>query len=168
MTAPKKTPDLSDLTTAYTSFFIDLPFANTRRLLGVSDEKEATEATWKSYDATVKFTSTAIEDLYRNPVVGELTATMMDSMLRWQKAGTTMTGAFFTGLWKTMGLPTAGEVQALREEVRALAERSQPVELQVKPKIKPTSDADLARQVKPKTKPTTAQHDVIPLHRNVA
>ncbi len=55
-------------------------------------------------------------------------------------------------LGKAMGLPTAGEMQALREEVRSLAEKSQPVELQVKPKIKPAAAAS----------------EVVPLHRKVA
>ncbi len=51
-----------------------------------------------------------------------------------------------------MGLPTAGEIQALRQEVRSLAERSQPVELQVKPKIKPAAHTS----------------EVTPIHRKVA
>ena len=113
---------------------------------------EATEAAWKSYDATAKLASSTIDDLYRNPLVGEMTATTLDTMLRWQRANTAMTGAFFTGMWKAMGLPTAGEMQALREEVRSLAEKSQPVELQVKPKIKPAAAAS----------------EVVPLHRKVA
>lgn len=127
---------------AYTALYVDLPFAGLRIGLGMGGEKEATEAAWKSYDASVKLSSTTIDDLYQNPVVGDMTAATLDSMLRWQKANTALTGAFFTGMWKSMGLPTAGEIQALREEVRALAERSQPVELHVKPKVKPAVKQD--------------------------
>ena len=130
---------MNEFLTAYTALCIDLPFAGMRMGLGMSDEKEATEAAWKTYDATVKLSSTVVDDMYRNPVVGEMTASTLDGMLRWQKASSAMTGAFFTGMWKAMGLPTAGEIQALRQEVRSLAERSQPVELQVKPKIKPAA-----------------------------
>lgn len=145
---------INELLTAYTALCIDLPFAGLRMGLGLgmSDEKEATQASWKSYDATVKLTSTAIDDLYRNPLMGELAASTLDSMLRLQKAGSALTGAFFTGVWKAVGLPTAGEIQALREEVRLLAEKSQPVELQVKPKIKPAAHTS----------------EVVQLHRKVA
>lgn len=138
---------------AYTALYIDLPFAGMRMGLGMGGEKEATEAAWKSYDATVKLTSTVIDGMYRNPVVGEMTATTLDSMLRWQKANTALTGAFFTSMWKSVGLPTAGEIQALGEEVRALAERRQPGELYVKPKVKPAAKHD---------------SDVIQLRRKVA
>ena len=127
---------------AYTTLSIDLPFAGMRMGLGMGGEKEATEAVWKSYDASVKLTSTMIDDLYRNPAVGEMTAAALDSMLRWRKASTALTGAFFTSMWQSMGLPTAGEIQALREEVRALTERSQSVELQVKPKARPAAKHD--------------------------
>jgi hypothetical protein len=71
-----------------------------------------------------------------------MTASTLDSLLRWQRANTALTGAFFTGMWKAMSLPTAGEIQILREEVRTLAERSQPIELQVTPKIKPAAAAN--------------------------
>lgn len=143
---------INELLTAYTALCIDLPFAGLRMGLGMSDEKEATQASWKSYDATVKLTSTAIDDLYRNPLMGELAASTLDGMLRWQKAGSALTGAFFTGMWKVVGLPSAGEIQALREEVRLLAEKIQPVELQVKPKIKPAAHTS----------------EVVHLHRKVA
>ena len=143
---------MNEFLTAYTALCVDLPFAGMRMGLGMSAEKEATEAAWKSYDATAKLASSTIDDLYRNPLVGEMTATTLDTMLRWQRANTAMTGAFFTGMWKAMGLPTAGEIQALREEVRSLAEKSQPVELQVKPKIKPAAAAS----------------EVAPLHHKVA
>ena len=144
--------EMNEFLTAYTALWVDLPFAGLRIGLGMSDEKEATKAAWKSYDATVKLASATTDEMYRNPLVGEMTASTLDGMLRWQKASSALTGAFFTGMWKAMSLPTAGEVQALREEVRSLAERSQPVELQVKPKMKPAANTS----------------DVIPLHRKVA
>lgn len=143
---------MNEFLTAYTALYVDLPFAGVRMGLGLSDEKAATAATWKSYDATVKLTSTAIDEMYRNPLLGELTATTLDSVLRWQRANTALTGAFFTGLWKALSLPTAGELQALRAEVRSLAEKSQPVE----------------RQVKPKSKPAAAANEVVHLRRKAA
>ena len=138
---------MNEFLTAYTALCIDLPFAGLRMGLGISDEKAATEAAWKSYDATVKLISTATDGMYRNPLVGELTASTLDGMLRWQKANSAMTGAFFAGMWKAVGLPTAGEIQALREEVRSLAEKSQPVELQVKPKRKPAANMSEVAQL---------------------
>ena len=149
---------MSEFLSAYTALCVDLPFAGLRLGLGMGDEKGMTEAAWKGYDATVKLTSTAIDDLYRNPLVGELTASTLDGALRLQKAGNALSGAFFTGMWRAVGLPTAAEVQALREEVRALTEKSQPVELQVKPKIK---------QVK-QVKPATTASEVVQLHSKVA
>lgn len=130
---------MNEFLTACTALCVDLPFAGLRMGLGMSNEKEATEAAWKGYDATVRLTSTAIDELYRNPLVGQLAASALDGMLRVQRTGTALTGAAFTGLWRAVGLPTAAEVQTLREEVRALAEKSQPVEVQVKPRIKPAA-----------------------------
>ena len=143
---------MNELLTAYTAWCVDLPFAGLRMGLGMNEEKGATEVAWKGYDATVKLTATAVDDMYRNPLLGEMMASTLDTTLRWQKASTAMTGALFTGMWKAMSLPTAGEIQALREEVRVLAERSQPVELQVKPKIKSAA----------------AVHEVVQLRRKVA
>ncbi len=133
-TAMKK--GMNAFLTAYTALCVDLPFAGLRMGLGMSTEKEATEAAWRGYDATVKLTSTAIDELYRDPLVGQLAASALDGMLRVQRVGNALTGAAFTGLWRSVGLPTAAEVKAMREEVHALVEKSQPVELQVKPKIK--------------------------------
>ena len=58
---------MNEFLTAYTALCIDLPFAGMRMGLGMSDEKEATEAAWKTYDATVKLSSTVVDDMYRNP-----------------------------------------------------------------------------------------------------
>lgn len=86
-----------------TTLFIDLPFAGLRMALGMDAakaEEVATEAAWKSYDATVKLVSTATDEMYRNALVGELTAATLDGMSRWQKVNSALTGAFFTGMWK--------------------------------------------------------------------
>ncbi len=136
-TAMKK--GMNEFLTAYTALWVDLPFAGLRIGLGMGDEKEAARAAWKGYDAAAKLTSMAIDDLYRNPLVGETAAAALDGILRWQKVGDALTGAFFTGLWRAVGLPTAAEVQALRAEVQALAEKVQPVELQIKPKVNPAA-----------------------------
>jgi hypothetical protein len=99
------------------------------------------ETAWKGYDATVRLTTAAIDNLYRTPLFGEVTGRALEGVLRWQWVSNAVAGAFFTGLWQAVGLPTATETRALRSEVQALREeiRSQSLGLRVKRKEAKTS-----------------------------
>ena len=102
------------------TLLLDLPLAGAKWGVGRGEEKEVTEAAWKSYDAAVRVATTAIDNLYRNPLLGNVLSRALHELLRWQQLSNALAGAVFSGLWKTVGLPTAAEVQALREEIRAL------------------------------------------------
>ena len=138
--------DLSnDLTKLYQSFFVDLPLTN--GLWNFGSQQASTEAAWKGYDAAVRLTTKAVDDLYRSPWFGEMTARSLEVFLRWQKAGTTLTTALLTNVSQAAGLPSSAEMQEIREEVRALRQEVRALDnesalepniLQVKPK-KPRS-----------------------------
>jgi len=113
---------MEDLTAAYSAFFIDLPLSGVKRSLGLGEEKEATETAWKAYDASIRLTTTAIDRLYRTPLFGEATARSLDFFLQGRRLSSALSGAVFTNLWNTIGLPTAAETQALHAEVQALRE----------------------------------------------
>jgi len=116
----KITRSLEDLMMVYKTLSLDLPLAGARWSLGLGGEKETTEVAWKGYDASVRLASTAIDNFYRTPLFGAVMARSLDRALRWQRLNNALAGAFFTGLWQAVGLPTAAETQALRAEVQAL------------------------------------------------
>ena len=117
----KKTTSCSEnLLRMYKTLLLDLPLAGAKWGLGRGGEKEVIEAVWKSYDAAVQVATTAIDNLYRNPLFGNLLSRSLYELLRWQRLSEMLAEAFFTELWKTVGIPTAAEVQALREEIHSL------------------------------------------------
>jgi hypothetical protein len=120
MVKTKVIQEMEDIVTAYKSFFIDLPFASTRWSFGLGGEKEVAEAAWSGYDAVVRLSSAAVDTVYRAPVFSEFTSRSLYGLLRAQRVGNAFAGAMFTGLWHTIGLPTATETQALRAEMQAL------------------------------------------------
>src|SRR5262249_26783852 len=117
------TEGATDLMTAYKSFFFDLPLANLKWSLGVGEEREATIAAWKGYDAGVRVTSAAIDALYQNSFFSEMFGRMLTATLRWQRFSSSFSGAILTSLWGTLGVSTSAEVQGLSEQVRALETR---------------------------------------------
>jgi hypothetical protein len=94
-------------------------------------EKDVAEAAWKGYDAGVRVASAALDTLYRSPLFGNVLSRSLKGFLRWQRLSNALSGALFTGLWQTVGLPTAAETQALHSQVQALREelRSLPARL---------------------------------------
>jgi len=121
--ATQTSQQMEDMHTMWKTAVLDLPAAATKWGWGMSEEKEMTEAAWKGYDAWVRWASHSLNDLYRDPVFGELMARTLDRWLRWQRLGNAMAGAFFGGLWPVIGLPTAAAVEALQEELRAMDAR---------------------------------------------
>lgn len=112
-----------DFMTACSSLFFALPLAGLKWGLGMGDEKEATEAAWKGYDASVRLASASVDALYRNPVFSDLFGRTLNTVLRWQHVGNTVSGAVSTAAWKALGAPTAAEVQALSDQLRTLETR---------------------------------------------
>jgi hypothetical protein len=104
--------------------WFDLPLAAAKRMLGADDEKNLTEAAWKAYDAWVRLANEATNELYSSRLFGDLTGRTMESALRAQQVSDAVASAFFGNLWSAVGLPTAREIQALRDEMTLLREES--------------------------------------------
>ena len=109
-----------DIRTMLRNLLIEAPLAAAKLPLG--DSKELGEALWKSYDAWVRLTTNSINSIYSLPVVGEVVGNSLKRMLQLQRYSNALSGAFFAGLWPSLGLPSAAEFQALRAEVQSLAE----------------------------------------------
>ena len=120
MAQKEKVNGVESLGTFYASLLRDLPVAGARWGLGTGEQREVAEAAWNGYDAGVRLASAATDNLYRNPFFGDVLARSVEGFLRWQRVRNAVAGAFFTGLWRTVGLPSRDETEALREEVRAL------------------------------------------------
>ena len=104
------------------AFWLELPIAAANRILGNGDEQALSKAGWKAYDAFISLSNEATNQAYQNQTVGGLTGRMMETALRAQQIGGSLSSAFFGNLWPAIGLPTAREISALRSEIAALHE----------------------------------------------
>jgi len=114
-----------DLLTVYKAALFDFPLAGATWGLGMGQEKKTTETAWRGYDAWVRLANASVDDLYRDPLFGDLLARALDRWVRWQRLNQVAVGTFFAALWPAVGLPTAEAVQALHEELYSLAARLQ-------------------------------------------
>jgi cobyrinic acid a,c-diamide synthase len=117
------TQTLEDVVTVYKTLFCDLPLAGAKWGIGLDTEKATTETAWKAYDAGVRLATTAIDNLYRSSLFSEAVSRTLTQALRWQRIGNAVSGTVLTGLWRTLGVPTAAEVQSLSDHLQALETR---------------------------------------------
>jgi hypothetical protein len=133
-----------------------------KRSLGLAEEKETAETAWKAYDTGVRLATAAIDNLYRTPLFGDATARSLDLFLQGQRLSAAFSGAVFTGLWNTIGLPTAAETQALRAEIQALREEvrasTTPFAVRKKQKISNAQDEHANDKAQMKTIKPTPDH----------
>jgi hypothetical protein len=123
MEGKKISQETQDLLTIYQSLFFDLPTASLRWGLGLGEEKDTAQAAWKAYDAGVRLATTAVDTLYRTAFFSETVSIAVNQALRWQQVGNTVSSVFLGSLWRTLGLPTAAEVQSLANQLRTLEAR---------------------------------------------
>jgi hypothetical protein len=107
--------------TVLRTLLLDLPLVTAKRGFGMAEKRAVTETAWKGYDASIRLGSASIDRLYGNRLLGGLLVRSGHGLLRWQRLNNAAMGAFFAGLWRATDLPTATEVNAVREELRALA-----------------------------------------------
>ena len=107
--------------TVLRTLLLDLPLVTAKRGLGMAEKRAVADTAWKGYDASIRLGSASIDRLYGNHLLGGLFARSVHGLLLWQRLNSAVMGAFFTGLWRATDLPTATEVNAVREELRALA-----------------------------------------------
>lgn len=85
-------------------------------------DRQLHEIGWKAYDTVVGAAHAATGRVLISPTVGQVLGGAIDLTLRWQRFNAALAGAFFATFWPAVGLPTAGEVEALRADVRAMRE----------------------------------------------
>lgn len=120
MAASSTSQGTQDLMTLSQALFRDLPVVAARWGFGLGDEKAATEAAWKIYDAGVRIATTAIDTLYRTPLFSDTVSNSANQLLRWQRMGNVVNRVLLSGFWQMLGVPTAAEIQALAEQVHML------------------------------------------------
>lgn len=102
------------------------PTAKVKRMVaGIADkgiDRQLHEIGWKAYDTVVGAAHAANGRVLMSPAVGQVLGGAIDIALRWQRFNAAVAGAFFATFWPAVGLPTAGEVEALRTDVRAMRE----------------------------------------------
>jgi len=114
--------DMNDmLSTALRTVLRDLPLVTVKRGLGMADKRAVADTAWKGYDASIQLGGGSIEWLYGNGLFGALLGRSVRVLVRLQRLNNAVMGAFFTALWRAADLPTASEVNAVREELHALA-----------------------------------------------
>ena len=129
--AEKTQHSAANLMTMWEAAFFEFPIAGAKWGWGVGGEQEVTEAVWKGYDAWVQLANAQVNELYRNPLFGDLVARFLDRSLRWQRSSKALADAFSASLWPAVGLPTAAAVQALHEEVQSLSVRLKAQDAQI-------------------------------------
>jgi hypothetical protein len=120
--AGRKSYLAKELTELFEAAWLDLPAEAAKTLLGAGNEQQLRKAGWRAYDAWVSVANELTNAIYADPVIGEVSAGMMETALRLQQIGGVMAGAFFGNLWPAIGLPTHSEIVAVREELVALRE----------------------------------------------
>ncbi len=116
----------SPVTTALLKFaqaaFLDLPAATVKRVVSSDGERAMYEAGWNAYDALVGVSNELTNQLYGSEAFGSAAGRVIDATVRWQRFQNAIAGAFFGSLWPAIGLPTASEIESVREEVRVMRE----------------------------------------------
>lgn len=119
--SPVAEPTVStDLAKLAEAALVDLPLAGIKRIAGAGTQRELQEAGWKTYDATVSLANSAINSLYTNDSFGRFAGRLIEFSLQVQRLQAAMAGAFFATLWPAIGLPTANEIESLRDDMRAM------------------------------------------------
>ena len=116
----KKSQLMEELAKSSEALWIELPFAASMWLAGQSDEEGLREASWKAYDAWIRLANEATNRVYANPLVAGISGRLIVTALQTKRVGDALTSVVFGNLWSAIGIPTAREIHALREEVAGL------------------------------------------------
>jgi hypothetical protein len=111
-----------ELTRFYEALWLDVPHEAAKMLVDAGNEKQLRKAGWRAYDAWVSVANELVNMFYADPVVGEISGQFIEAALRWRQISEAAGAVFFGNLWPSIGLPTHGEIVALRDELRALRE----------------------------------------------
>jgi hypothetical protein len=101
---------------------IDLPAAVTLRAFKAETDSDLYKAGWKAYEAAAGVATDLTNRAYANRSVTKFSARMIENSLKTQRFVDALSGAFFSALWPSLGLPMASDIEALRRDVKALRE----------------------------------------------
>src|ERR1700724_2880754 len=85
-------------------------------------DRQIHELGWKAYDTVIGVANNATNRVFTSPTVGNVLGGAIGIMLRYQRFNAARAGAFFSALWPAVGLPSATEVESIRNDVRAMRE----------------------------------------------
>jgi hypothetical protein len=161
-----KTTSASPVTTALLKFaqatLLDLPAATVKRVISSDGERAMYEAGWKAYDALIGVSNELTNQLYGSEAFGSAAGRLIDATVRWQRFQNAVAGAFFGSLWPAIGLPTASEIESVREEVRAMreelaAQRAEEAALRALEARRPTRERITSPVIAPSSNPAVHQ-----------
>ncbi len=141
---------------------LELPAATVKRLVSSDGERAMYEAGWKAYDALVGVSNEVTNRLYGSEAFGSAASRMIDATVRWQRFQNAVAGAFFGSLWPAIGLPTASEIESVREEVRAMrgelaAQRAEEAAMRALEARRPTRERITSPVMTPSANPAVHQ-----------
>lgn len=130
----KQTQVINDITAFLEAALIELPSAAAHQLLAGEAKPEAKDdavqaAGWKAYDAFVRVANESANQLYANPLFGEMAARSLEFGLQARRVGDSMVSAFFRDWLPVIGLPTARDIARLNRSVEALRDEVQAVRM---------------------------------------
>jgi hypothetical protein len=111
---------VSEVTRFYETLIFELPTAFVIDLSGEAEMRNLQQAAWTSYDSWIYVPNDAANALYADASFARLSGGIFESPLLIQYAGTTISSAIFANPWPALGLPTAQQVQRLREDLHTL------------------------------------------------
>jgi hypothetical protein len=128
----KESTVINDISSFFQAALIDLPMAAARQFLAGDAKVDAKDnavqaAGWKAYDAFVRVASESANELYANPLFGEMAARGLELGLQARRVTDAMTTAVFRELIPLAGLPTARDIARLNRSVESLRDEVQAV-----------------------------------------
>jgi len=110
----------SEIMRFYKTLIFELPTALAMDLTGNADMKSVRQTAWTLYDSWIRLANDASNALHADPSFGRLSGGLFETALLIQRASTTIRSAILANLWPALELPTAPQVQRLRDDLAAL------------------------------------------------
>jgi hypothetical protein len=103
----------------YKTLMFELPTALVMDL-GNADMKRVRQTAWTLYDSWIRLANDSSNALHADPSFGRLSGGLFETALLIQRTSTTIWSAILANLWPALELPTAQEVQRLRDNLAGL------------------------------------------------
>jgi hypothetical protein len=128
----KQSQVINDIAKFFQAALIDLPSAAASQLLAGDAKKDAKDdavqaAGWKAYDAFVRIANESANQLYANPLFGEMAARSLEIGLQARRVSNSLMSGLFRDLLPVIGLPSARDISRLNRSVEALRDEVQAV-----------------------------------------